>query len=172
MQDLLDIEAYRLYLRGRYFFAKRTPQALLNAIECFDRAIARDPAMALAYAGLADCHVRLGSFALAPEDSAYERAKAASLRALELNSRVAEAHVTLGFVTANAYDWVKGEEEFRRAIELNPYNAGAHTLYSAIPLCQRRFDEGELELALAHRFDPAWRSPARRRVLPDLPPPV
>ena len=121
-------EAYQDYLRGRYWWNKRTEEGLNKGIEYFQQAIAKDPTYALAYSGLADCYSSLaGILALLPRTKAYPRAKDAALKALELDDNLAEAHASLGYnQNILRLGLVGGEKESQRAIELNPGYATAH----------------------------------------------
>jgi serine/threonine-protein kinase len=127
-----NLEAYNLYLKGRYFWAQR-PQGINKAIEYFELAIGKDPHSALARAGLADCYVTLGSWenGVLPPVQAMAKAKAAATRALELDSRLADAHATLAYRTTHYdWDWTTAEAQYRRALELNPNYAVGHHWYS------------------------------------------
>lgn len=121
-------EAYELYLRGRFYLNKRTFADIDKSTEYFQQSAAKDPSFALAYAGLADSY--LANAVRSPQDF-YPKAKAAASRALELDDDLAEAHAALGAEKADfEYDWQGSEQEFRRAIELNPNYAEAHFRYS------------------------------------------
>jgi TolB-like protein/DNA-binding XRE family transcriptional regulator len=127
-----NLEAYNLYLKGRHYWAQR-PQGINKAIEYFDLAIGKDPHSALARAGLADCYVTLGSWenGVLPPVQAMAKAKAAATQALELDSRLAEAHATLAYRTTHYdWDWTTAEAQYRRALELNPNYAVSHHWYS------------------------------------------
>jgi len=127
-----NAEAYQLYLKGRYFWNKRTEEGVRKAIDYLQQSIDADPLYALAYAGLADCYIVLGAplNALPPKE-AFSKAKVAATKALEINDALAEAHATLG-VVKQRFDWdLEGAaREFRRAIELNPTYATAHQWYA------------------------------------------
>ena len=127
-----DLEAYELYLKGRYYWAQR-PQGIGKAIEYFERAIDQDPNYARARAGLADCYVTLGSWengTMAPIE-AMAKAKEAAGKALELDERLAEAHTTLAYrTTHHDWDWACAEAQFRHAFELNPNYVVCHHWYS------------------------------------------
>jgi len=127
-----DLEAYELYLKGRYYWAQR-PQGIGKAIEYFERAIEQDPNYARARAGLADCYVTLGSWengTMAPIE-AMAKAKEAAGKALELDERLAEAHTTLAYrTTHHDWDWACAEAQFRHAFELNPNYVVCHHWYS------------------------------------------
>lgn len=146
-------EAYELYLKGRFYWNKRTNEGLKKSIEYYNQAIEKDPGFALAYTGLADSYV-VPSVGLPPKQ-AMPRAKAAAIRALELDESLAEAHTTLGRVLA-AYDWnwAGAEKEFKRAIELNPRYAIAHQWYGGYLEVMGQRDEGMKERQLAQQLDP------------------
>src|SRR5262249_31960008 len=124
-------EAYELYLKGRFFWNKRSPQGFRQAIECFQQAIASDPNYARAYAGLADSYAMAVSYGLAPPGEYTPKARAAAVKALAINDRLAEAHTSLA-VIAQFYDWdwKTADAEYRRAIELDPNYATAHHWYA------------------------------------------
>jgi len=123
-------EAYRAYLKGRFFWAKRTEAGLVASIDDFRRALTFDPNYSLAYAGMADSFNLVGAYgAYVPRD-AFLSAKEAALKAIELDPLLAEAHAALGFAKAHAdHDWPGAESSYRRAIELNPNYATAHQWY-------------------------------------------
>ncbi len=128
-----NTEAYQLYLKGRFYFNKRTEEALQKAIVYFEQAAQKDPSYALAYAGLADANMyvlRLG-FQREPPQGAYLRAKDAATKALGIDEKLAEAHTSLAIVKMEyEWDWAGAEREFKRAIELNPNSDEAHHQYS------------------------------------------
>jgi TolB-like protein/DNA-binding winged helix-turn-helix (wHTH) protein len=133
-------EAYQLYLKGRFYWEKRTAEALKKAIENFNQAIEKDPGFALAYARLADCYV-VPANRLAPRE-AMPKAKAAALRAVELDETLAEAHVSLGrILAAFDWDWTSAEKEYKRAIQLNPRYAVAHQWYGGLLAVMGRRNE-------------------------------
>jgi TolB-like protein/Tfp pilus assembly protein PilF len=151
-----NTEAHQLYLRGRYFWNKRTGADFKKAIGYFNQAIDKDPNYALAYAGLADAYVLLSAYAEASPKDSLPQAKAAAAKALELDSTLGEAHATLGNALI-AYDlnFAEGNREFRRAIELNPNYATAHQWYAEtglVPLGQ--FEEAIAEARRALELDP------------------
>ena len=151
-----NTEAHQLYLRGRYFWNKRTGADLKKSIDYFNQAIAKDPNYALAYAGLADAYVLLPAYAEASPKDSLPQAKAAAAKALELDSTLGEAHATLANALV-AYDLnlAEANREFRRAIELNPNYATAHQWYAEsglVPLGQ--FDDAIAEARRALELDP------------------
>jgi TolB-like protein/DNA-binding winged helix-turn-helix (wHTH) protein len=150
-----DPEAYRLYLKGRYFWNKRSEDGMHKAIAYFQQAIDRDPTYALAYAGLADSYDLLDDWGKTPPRESFPKARAAALKALQLDDSLAEAHTSLAFVKAN-YDWDMpgGEAEFKRAIALNPNYATAHQWYAMQLANMGRFSEAEAEIQRAVDLDP------------------
>jgi TolB-like protein/DNA-binding winged helix-turn-helix (wHTH) protein/Tfp pilus assembly protein PilF len=149
------IEAYDLYLKGRYFWNKRTAQGFQQAIECFQQAIAKDPTYARAYAGLADSYALISNYNLAPQNELMPKARAAALKALELDEGLAEAHTSLALITENYdWDWPTAEKEYRRAIQLDPNYATAHQWYAEYLAFQGRFDEALAESERARQLDP------------------
>ena len=146
-------EAYQLYLKGRFFWNKRTAEALKKSIEYFNQAIDKDPRFALAYAGLADCYV-VPANRLPPRE-AMPKAKAAAIRALELDETLAEAHASLGRVlAAYDWDWTSAEKEYQRAIELNPRYATAHQWYGGYLAVMGRSNEAIAERKRAVELEP------------------
>jgi serine/threonine protein kinase/tetratricopeptide (TPR) repeat protein len=153
-----NVEAYQEYLKGRYFWNKRTEEDVRKALEHFKKAIDEDPSYALAYAGLADAYVILGSFGISalPPGEAYPRAREAAMKALEIDDQLAAAHASLGFTLAQYY-WDKpaAEREFKRAIELEPDYAIARHWYGFVYLVATgRLDEAIREVRRAHELDP------------------
>ena len=125
-----NLEAYQLYLKGRYFWNKRFEGLLQKGIECFYRAIELDPNYALAYAGLADSYIILGTYAYFPVEEAISRARAAAQRAVEIDDTLAEAHVSLGMAQFGVNpDYASALGEFRRAIELKPNESISHSWF-------------------------------------------
>ena len=152
-----DHEAYDAYLRGRHQWNTRTENGLRKALQQFERAVERDPAYALAHAGLADCYTLLGSagYAMLPPREALARARAAAVRALEIDPDLAEAHTSLALVKFRLdWDWRDAESEFRRAIELNPGHAAAHHFYGLYLSAMGRADEAIARMERAHELDP------------------
>jgi len=148
-------EAYELYLRGRYFWNKRTEETVKKSLDYFEQAIRRDPGSALAYAGLADSYIILGSYEYLPPKEAYPKAKAAAQRALEIDRTLAEAHASLGrFGIEYDWDWSASEEEYKRAIELNPNYATAHHWYADYLAWVGRHNESLVEIERARQLDP------------------
>jgi TolB-like protein/Flp pilus assembly protein TadD len=143
-----DVEAFALYLEGRYHWNKRTGQGMLKAIECFERVLVRDAGMAPAWAGLADCYAMLPAFAGMPTGDALRKARMAAQNALKIDDSLAEAHASLAFISASyECDWRGAEASFLRALELNPNHAYSHLFYAAVVLGPT----GRLEEASAHQ---------------------
>jgi tetratricopeptide (TPR) repeat protein len=148
-------EAYDLYLRGLFFWNERTIPGFQQAIEYFQQAIAKDPHFARAYAGLADCYTLLGGYSMVPQAELMVKARAAALKALQIDDTLAEAHTALALIVQNYdWDWQTSEKEFRRAIELNPNYATAHHWYAEHLTWLGRFDEAFRESERARQLDP------------------
>jgi TolB-like protein/Flp pilus assembly protein TadD len=151
----VDPQSYEAYLKGRYFWDSRTEDGLKKAIVYFQQAIDRDPGSAQAYAGLADCYHMLTAWDLMAPGEAYPRAKAAALKALEIDDTLAEAHTSLGITKfADDWDWAGAEKEHKRAIELNPGYATGHNFYAQYLIYMGRHDEAIAEIKRAQELDP------------------
>ena len=147
--------AYELYLKGRFFWAKRTKQGLQQGIDYFQQAISVDPNYASAYAGLADCYNLLDDWGETPPRESFPKARAAADKAIALDPSLAEAHVSLAMVRGSYdWDWVGAEQEFKHAIELNPNYATAHQWYGIMLATLGRFPEAEAEVKRAQQLDP------------------
>jgi len=150
-------DAYEAYLKGRYFWNKRTADGLKKAADYFNQAIEKDPNYAQAYAGLADSYALLGDWeygVLAPKE-AYPRAKAAATKAIELDSTLGEAHISLAFcLDGYDWDWESAGNEFRRGIELNPGYATGHHWYAWHLTALGRNGEAVAEIKKAESLDP------------------
>jgi len=148
-------EAYDLYLKGEYFFNQRSVAGFQQAIDFFQQATSKDPDYARAYAGLADCYALIGGYSQHPEPDFMPKARAAAQRAVELDDNLAEAHTALALIVQNYdYDWQTSENEFRRAIELNPNYATAHHWNAEHLTWLGRFDEALRESERARQLDP------------------
>jgi len=148
-------EAYQLYLRGRYFWNKRTEEAVRKSVEYFEQAIILDPKYALAYSGVADAYWILSSLDTAGGVELLPRSRAAALQALALDDTLAEAHTSLGMVEeVYELDFTAAEREYRRAIELNPSYASAHHRYGFFLHRMGRTEEAHAEFAQALELDP------------------
>lgn len=153
----VDREAYDLYLKGRYFWNKRSEDGFTKAIEYFQQAIAQDANYAQAYAGLADAYALLGSMPNAeiPRKEAMPLARAAALKALQIDESLAEAHTSLAFVRMHYdWNWPGAEKEFQRAIELNPDYATAQQWHAYDLMVMGRTEESLAEIHRAQELDP------------------
>ena len=151
-----DLEAYNLYLKGRYYWAQR-PQGINKAIEHFQLATDKNPSSALARAGLADCYVTLGSWenGTLPPVEAMAKAKTAASRALELDGKLAEAHASLAYRTTHYdWDWTSAEAQYKRALELNPNYAVSHHWYSHYLTAMGRTEESLVASKRCLELDP------------------
>jgi eukaryotic-like serine/threonine-protein kinase len=149
-----DTEAYKLYLKGRFYWNKRVPDDIKTAIDCFKQAIEKDPDYALAYTGLASAYAVIPSFGLPPAEP-YINARNAAMKALEIDSTLAEAQTVLGEIAgSHYYDWTVAEKHYRRAIELDPSYPTAHQWYSSMLTSLGRFDEALTEAKRALELDP------------------
>ena len=151
----INTEAHEAYLMGRYQWTRRTEESLNRSIQYFQKAIEKDPGYAPAYAGLADSYANLGDNGFRRPRDVFPVARAAAVRALQLDPTLAEAHTSLGSVMkAYDWDWPGAEKELRRAIELNPNYATAHQFYGELLESEARFPEAVAELKRARQLDP------------------
>lgn len=147
--------AYELYLKGRFYWDKRTKEGLDQAIDYFQQAIRLDPNFARAYAGLADSYALLDDWGETAPRDCFPKARVAAQKAIALDDSLAEAHVSLAMVRqAYDWDWVGAEQEFKRAIELNPNYATAHQWYGLFLASLGRFPEAEAEVRRARELEP------------------
>ena len=148
-------EAYEAYLKGRYHWNKRTDEGFKKAIGFFQEAIQKDPHYALAYTGLADCYTLRSDYGFLPSQEGYALAKGAVTLALKYDESLAEAHTSLASIKAvTDWDWQGAENEYRRAIELNPNYPTAHHWYGSQLILQGRLDQALLALRTAQQLDP------------------
>lgn len=148
-----NTEAYQAYLKGRYFWTRRTPDSLKKGIEFFQQAAKLDPDYALAYAGLADSYIVL-SFIERPAD-AFSKAEENAFNALRIDDTLAEAHTSLAQVKElSEHDWLTAENEYKRALELNPDYVTAHLWYADFLRLTKRSEEAFDELTAAQQIDP------------------
>jgi tetratricopeptide (TPR) repeat protein len=148
-----NLEAYQLYLKGRYSSKKTTPEGFWKAIEYYNQAIALDRHYALAYAGLADCYYWL-SFGMPPRE-VMPKMKAMAMKAVEFDESLAEAHSSLSIALAYYdLDWSSAEKEIKRAMELNPGNFQVHLSYGDLLSSLGRFDDATVEFKKAQELDP------------------
>lgn len=150
-----DTEAYQAYVKGRYFWNKRTEEGLKTGRDYFQQAIDLDPSYAPAYVGLAECYALFSTYGVMPASEAFPRAEQAALKALEFDERLAEAHASLGVIRYEYnWDWPGADKEFKRALELSPNYATAHQWYGGYLVSVARFDEGIQEIKRAQELDP------------------
>lgn len=150
-----DLDAYNLYLKGRYFWNKRTEESLRRSIQYFQQAIEEDRDYALAYAGLADSYILLAEYSFLRPKEAFSKAKAAATKALEIEGALPEAHTSLGFIkTLNDWDWKGAEKEFKQAIESNPGYATAHQWYAEHLTMTGQYARAIAEFKRAQELDP------------------
>lgn len=150
-----NIEAYDDYLKARFFSTDRHAEGLRIAIDYLRQAVAKDPGYAQAYAGLADCYALLGFYGFLSPDQSYPKAKAAAMKALQIDDTVAEAHASLlSIKTDYDWDWLGAEREFRRAIELNPNYPPAYQWYGFDLLVMGRQGEAMAAMRRALDLDP------------------
>ncbi|HEY6339284.1 MAG TPA: winged helix-turn-helix domain-containing protein [Candidatus Sulfotelmatobacter sp.] len=148
-------DAQDYYLKGRFYWNKRTPESLNQAVDSFTQAIVHDPNYSDAYVGLADCYNLLREYTMMPASEAYPRALAAAKKAVELDDRSSQAHASLAFVSFyGMWDAGTADEEFRRALDLDPNNAIAHHWYATYLQTVRRFDESLNQIDRAQALDP------------------
>ena len=151
-RDTENRDAFRAYWRGQLFLEKRNPA---KAIAEFEQAINLDPDYAAPYTGLADAYIWQANFTSGDDAELYARAKAATDKALELDSNLAEAHSSLGRIKySHDWDWAGAEESFRQAIKLNPASVNAHQFYARLLATLGRYDEGLAEINRAREIDP------------------
>ena len=148
-------KAYQLYLEGRYFWDKRTKEALHRSIEDFQQATTQDGQFALAYAGLADSYVQMAASGVEPSRRAFEGAKTAALRSLQLDNSLAEAHASLGMIYFYyEWNWHEAERQFQTAIALNPNYAVAYDRYALFLAAMARQEESFVQVRHAQELDP------------------
>ena len=148
-------EAYDYYLRGRYFWNKRTPQGFERAAYFFQRAIDRNPNSAQAYAGLADTFTLMTAYQVGAPKELIPKAQLAAQNALRLDEHLAEAHTSLAVIAQNySWDWETATKEYKRAIELDPNYATAHHWYAECLALRGQFDDAQIEIDRARELDP------------------
>ncbi len=153
-RDTTNAEAYQFYLRGRYFWNKRTADGLKKSIEEFQQAIDRDPTYALGYVGLADCYLVLELYAGVPSIESLPKARAAADRALQLDGSLSEAHTSSAYIYQQMWRWAEAEQEYQRAISLNPNYATAHLWFGTYLRTKGQFDDALRETKRAQELDP------------------
>ncbi|MFX0197359.1 MAG: protein kinase [Candidatus Hodarchaeota archaeon] len=150
-----DPEAFKLYSLGRFFWNKRTEEGVRKGIAYFQQATEKDPGYAFAYSGLADSYFILQAYGYLAPKEVLPKAKAAVMKALELDDRLAEAHANLGIILSSCdWDWMAARKELQRAIELNPSNAQVHHTYAHYLANMGQIDEAITEMKRAQALDP------------------
>jgi serine/threonine protein kinase/tetratricopeptide (TPR) repeat protein len=152
-----NLDAYNLYLQGRFYWRKRKPEALVQAAEYFNKAIQLDPRYTLAYVGLADCYALFPYYHASniSDEEAYDRAERMARKALELNPNLAAAYTSLGNVLKEGkWDWSNAEKAFKKALELNPNDANAHQWYCEMLVVLGRMDEALEHAKKAYAIEP------------------
>lgn len=150
----VDPEAYEAYLKGRFYWNRRTADSMPKAALYFDQAISKDPGYSAAYSGLADCSSGLAWHGFMSPPEVLPKAYAAAQRAVEIDAESAEAHASLALVLEHKWDWARAESEFKRALTLNPQYANAHHWYADYLSIQARHDEALIEAKRALELDP------------------
>ena len=150
----VDPEAYEAYVKGRYYWNKRTADSMPKAALYFEQAISKDPGFGAAYSGLADCNSGLAWHGFMSPAAVLPKAYAAAQKAVEIDPQSAEAHASLALVLNHKWDWAGAEAEFKRALELNPQYANAHHWYGDYLSIQGRHDEALVEAKRALELDP------------------
>jgi eukaryotic-like serine/threonine-protein kinase len=150
-----DAEAYQLYLKGRYFWNKRSEEGFRKGIDYFKLAEEKDPTYALAFSGLADSYALLGDIGVAAPIEEMPKAKAAAQKAVDADPTLAEAYTSRAFVKLSYdWDWLGAESDFRQALKLNPKYPTAHQWYASYLMQMGKFDRAKAELEEAHKLDP------------------
>jgi TolB-like protein/Tfp pilus assembly protein PilF len=152
--DTANADAYHSYLRGRYFWNKRTAEGLQKALEQFQKAIDRDPNYALGYVGLADCYVLLEEYIGIPSSETLPKARAAADRGLQLDDSLAEGHASSAFIYQKLWRWTEAEAEYKRAISLNPNYPTAHHWFNIYLRIKGQIDDALREAKRAQELDP------------------
>jgi len=148
-----NLEAYNLYLKGRYFLHERFDQ--MKGLMFFQQALEKDPNYALAYVGIASCYASLGFYSLLPPKEAHPKAKQAIKKALEIDDTLSGAHSSLARIKTNFdWDWEGAEREFKRALELNPGSASSRMRFALFLSAMGRFEEAIVEMKRAQELDP------------------
>jgi len=151
----VDNEAYQLFLKGRYHWNKRTVDSFKQSISFYNQAIEKDPTYALAYSGLSDSYALIGIYGYLPANDVWPKAKAAALKAMEIDPDMAEAHNALGAVESSyEWNWAKAEKAFQHSIALNPNYAIAHQWYAGQLRILGKFDDAQKEIHRAQELDP------------------
>jgi serine/threonine protein kinase/Tfp pilus assembly protein PilF len=153
-RDTTNGESFQFYLKGRYYWNKRTPDSLTKAIEEFHEAIDRDPSFALGYVGLADAYVSQEHYSGLGSRETLPKAREALDNALAIDNSLAEAHTTSAAIYQREWRWAESEAEFKQAISLNPNYPTAHHFYAYYFYVKRQFNDAAREISRAHELDP------------------
>jgi len=153
-RDTSNAESFQCYLRGRYYWNKRSAEGIKKAIEQFQEALDHDPNYALGYVGLADSYLALELYAGLPASEVVPKARAAADRALQLDDSLSEAHATSAFINQKLWRWPEAEQELKRAISLNPNYPTARHWYAYYFYITRNFDGASSEIKRAYELDP------------------
>jgi serine/threonine protein kinase/lipoprotein NlpI len=149
-----DPEAYQLYLKGRYYWDKRTPDSLAKAKDYFDQAIAKDPGYALAYVGLAEYYDVVNDYTFTPVSESSPKLKAAATKALSIDDTLAEAHALMAGAYDNDWDWAAATREYERALQLDPNSSRTHVLYGLHFVGLGMNDQGMAQFQRAVQLEP------------------
>ncbi len=150
-----DPEAYNYYLKGRYFYNKRTEENVKRSVEYYEQALEKDPKFALAYAGLADTYATFGFYHWLPIEEAGSKAKEFALKGLEVDDSVGETHAAYAnYIMWFEFKWAEAEKEYKKAIELSPSDVEARHMYAHVLECLGRFDEAIAEMGKALELEP------------------
>jgi eukaryotic-like serine/threonine-protein kinase len=153
-RDTTNAEVYQFYLRGRFFWNKRTADGIRKAMEQFQQAIDRDPNFALGHVGLADCYLTLEEYAGVPASETVPKARAAADRALQIDDSLAEAHASSAVTYKKLWRWAEAEEGYKRSISLNPNYPTVHHWFAIYFYTKGQFDEAMKEIKRAQELDP------------------
>ena len=153
-RDTTNAEVYQFYLRGRFFWNKRTAEGIRKAMEQFQQAIDRDPNYALGHVGLADCYLTLEEYAGVPASETLPKARAAADRALQIDDSLAEAHASSAVTYKKLWHWAEAEKEYKRAIDLNPNYPSVHHWFAIYLYARGQFDDAMREIKRAQELDP------------------
>jgi TolB-like protein/class 3 adenylate cyclase/Tfp pilus assembly protein PilF len=150
-----NLDAYNLYLKGRFYYNKWSPPEAKKAIKLFEEAISIEQAFALPYSGLSECYCLLGSMGQLPSDIAFPKAKEMAIKALELDNNLADSHAVLAWIMFfYELDWKSTEESYKTAILLNPDSAVSHQGYAVYLLVKEKYEDALKEIELAMKLDP------------------
>src|SRR6266852_5703762 len=150
----MNPQAHEAYLKGRHFWYKRTEEGMRKSIDCFQQAIERDPNYAAAYDGISDAYVMLACRGVIPAPEAFHKAKTAARQALQIEHDLGEAYASLAHVRLHDWDWIGLDEDFQRALDLNPGHTIAHYWYAEYLMARGRSEESVARVKYAQELDP------------------